>query len=43
LRDVCRTGRQDRARPRGKSDELDSDFTYRRMIRDTAAHPARPS
>jgi hypothetical protein len=38
VRDVCpnRTGRQDRARQRGKSDTLDSE----RIARETLAHPA---
>jgi hypothetical protein len=40
VRDVCpnRTGRQDRARQRGKSDELDSE----RVARETLAHPLLP-
>jgi hypothetical protein len=40
VRDVCpnRTGRQDRARQRGKSDELDSE----RIARETLAHPLLP-
>jgi transposase len=40
VRDVCpnRTGRQDRARQRGKSDVLDSE----RIARETLAHPLLP-
>jgi len=40
VRDVCpnRTGRQDRARQRGKSDTLDSE----RIARETLAHPLLP-
>ena len=40
VRDVCpnRTGRQDRARQRGKSDMLDSE----RIARETLAHPLLP-
>jgi transposase len=40
VRDVCpnRTGRQDRARQRGKSDVLDSE----RVARETLAHPLLP-
>ena len=40
VRDVCpnRTGRQDRARQRGKSDVLDSE----RVARETLAHPMLP-
>lgn len=40
VRDVCpnRTGRQDRARQRGKSDELDSE----RIARETLSHPLLP-
>ncbi len=40
VRDVCpnRTGRQDRARQRGKSDMLDSE----RVARETLAHPLLP-
>ena len=40
VRDVCpnRTGRQDRARQRGKSDTLD----FERIARETLAHPLLP-